>query len=93
MADFFGGIQQCYMEGVNVTPSDATPVTPPQGDQNRSTRAIMIGGAGTVAVLMADGSGPLTLTIPATACGLMLPIAVRYIKATGTTATNIVAFY
>jgi hypothetical protein len=75
-----------------VTPSDAANLVPPSGDANKATRALLIGGAGTAQVDMADGT-TVTLTFPATACGLLLPIAVKKVHATGTTATAIVAFY
>lgn len=75
-----------------MTPSDAANLAPPSGDPNKATRALLIGGAGSVQVDMADGT-TVTLTFPATACGLLLPIAVRKVHATGTTATAIVAFY
>ena len=74
-----------------VTTSDASDLAPPSGPA-RPTRAVLIGGAGTVKVTMADGSTP-TITIPATACGVLIYLAVNRIWATGTTATNIVAFY
>jgi hypothetical protein len=74
-----------------VTPNDAANLVPPTGPA-RPTRAIMVGGAGNVALVMADGS-TATLTIPATACGFLLSLSVNRIMATGTTATGIVAFY
>lgn len=76
---------------LNVTPSDGTPLAPPTGPA-RPTRGILVGGAGTLSCIFADGS-IATLTIPATACGFVLPLAVNTVKATGTTATSIVAFY
>lgn len=75
-----------------VTPSDTANLVPPSGDANKATRALLVGGAGTAQVDMADGT-TVTLTFPATACGLLLPIAVRKVHATGTTATAMVAFY
>ena len=77
---------------VAVTPSDGTAIAPPNGDANKATRGLLVGGAGNLTVIMADGSTVL-LTIPATACGIVIPIAVRFVKSTGTTATLIVAFY
>ncbi len=65
-------------------------ITPPSGDTNKATRALLVGGAGTLIVTMADGTSA-TLTFPATACGLMVPIAIR--GTTGGTATAVVAFY
>ena len=78
--------------GLAVTPSDAANLAPPSGDANKATRALLIGGAGTVKVDMADGT-TVTLTFPATACGVIQPIAVKKVYATGTTSTGIVAFY
>lgn len=75
-----------------VTPSDAANLVPPSGDTNKGTRALLVGGAGAVKVDMADGT-TVTLTFPATACGILQPIAVKKIYAAGTTATGIVAFY
>jgi len=65
-------------------------ITPPSGDANKATRALLVGGAGTLSVTMADGTSA-TLTFPATACGLMVPIAIR--GTTGGTASAVVAFY
>jgi hypothetical protein len=74
-----------------VTPNDAADLVPPTGPA-RPTRAITAGGAGNVVLAMADGT-IATLTIPATACGFLLSLAVNRVYATGTTATSIVAFY
>jgi hypothetical protein len=74
-----------------VTPNGAADLVPPTGPA-RPTRAIMVSGAGNVALVMADGT-TATLTIPATACGFLLSLAVKRVYATGTTATGIVAFY
>jgi len=63
----------------------------PGGNPNKATRAVLAGGAGTLIVTMADGS-TATLTLPATACGVLLPIAITAVAA-GSTATGIVAFY
>jgi hypothetical protein len=75
-----------------VTPSDGANLAPPSGDANKATRGIWLGGAGTIKVDMADGT-TVTFTAPATACGLVLPLAVKKVYATGTTATLIVALY
>lgn len=79
------------VSGLAVTTNDSTNLVPPSGPA-RPTRAILVGGAGTIKVTMADGS-PVTLTIPATACGVLLYLSVTRIWATGTTATSVVAFY
>lgn len=75
-----------------VTPNDGANLVPPNGDANKATRALLIGGAGNIKIDMADGT-TVTLTIPATATGVIQPIAVKKVYATGTTATGIVAFY
>lgn len=50
-------------------------------------RALYIGGAGNVAVTMSDGS---SVTFTAVPVGAILPLNVIQVRATGTTATNIV---
>lgn len=73
---------------VAVTPGTAFQA--PSGNTAKATRAILVGGAGTATVTMADGSS-VTLTFPATACGMLIPIAITAV--TVGTATGIVAFY
>lgn len=80
-----------YQSGLAVTPADGAALAPPSGPA-RPTRGLLVGGAGNIAVVFADGS-TATITIPATACGFVLPLAVTYVKATGTTATSIVALF
>ena len=72
-----------------VSPNDSTDLVPPSGDPKKATRAIVVTGAGTVAVAMADGT---TATVQV-AAGILMPIAVKRIYSTGTTASGIVAFY
>jgi hypothetical protein len=65
-----------------VTPSDSADLTIGQ------SRWIFVGGAGNLTVVDEEGNTVLISTVPA---GAQLPIAVTRIKATGTTATLIVA--
>jgi hypothetical protein len=60
-----------------VTPTDGTFV---------DFRSLWVGGAGAVAVTMADGSAVTFAAVPA---GSLLPVQVKEVKATGTTATLI----
>lgn len=74
--------------GAAVTPSDtlflASGTTT---DDGRTYRALYIGVSGTLSVLMADGT---TLTFIAVPVGF-LPLAVKRVNATGTTAASIIA--
>jgi len=67
--------------GVAITPSDIT-------DLPAGVRALWVGGAGDISVILADDTDPVTLSaIPP---GTLLPLMVRRVRATNTTATNIV---
>lgn len=81
-----------FESAVAITPSDTVAIVPPSGDVSKATRGVLFGGAGNATVVMADGSVVL-LTIPATACGVILPLAIKRVNATATTATLMVAFY
>ena len=65
--------------GASITPNDTTQIA--QGH-----RAVYVGGAGDLAVTMADGDA---VTFVGVAAGTVLPIVCKIIKATGTTATSI----
>lgn len=66
-----------------VTPSDSTDLT-------SVARGLYIGGAGAVNVDLPDGS---TVLFAAANSGSILPVRVRRVRSTSTTATNIVALY
>lgn len=66
----------------SVTPNDTGRIDP--------TRGLYIGGAGNVKVDTAAGT---TVTLNSAAAGSILPIRVRRVYNTGTTATNIIALY
>lgn len=58
------------------------------------TRGLYVGGAGNIVVIMADdltGAAPVTFT--GVLAGTILPIAVRRVNSTNTTATSIVALW
>jgi len=68
---------------------DATPVTPSDGaDLVNVTKALVIGGAGNISVITAAGN---TVLISGLTAGAILNLRVSRVRATGTTATNIVA--
>ena len=54
------------------------------------TRAVYVGGAGNVKVTMQDGGEVTFVDVPA---GTVLPIRVKIVQATGTTATSIIALW
>jgi hypothetical protein len=64
-----------------VTPNDSTDLT-------ALARAIYVGGTGAVKVTMVNGDTP---TFTGVQAGSILPIAVRRVWSTGTTATSILA--
>lgn len=67
--------------GFAVTPNDAT-------DLVADSRAIYVGGAGTLAVQLVGGG---TVSFAGLAAGTLLPVRVRRVLATGTSATQLVA--
>jgi hypothetical protein len=72
------------MGAVAVTPSDTEDLAA------SPTKGIYIGGSGNLKVAMADST---VETFTALASGIIHPISVKRVYATGTTATNILAVY
>lgn len=70
--------------GAAVTPSDSVSLS------GGVTRYVYVGGAGNLAVTMSDGSDVVFTAVPV---GTVLNIRVSKVKATGTTASNIVALF
>lgn len=85
MADAFSnqapGLSSPAEKGADVTPHDSTELT-------NHSRALWVGGAGDVVLITTGGS---TLTLKNVPAGSLLPIRAKIVKATGTTATFIVA--
>lgn len=80
---FTGGLESSASGAESVTPHDTNELT-------KVSRAIYVGGDGNLAVVMKNGD---TVTISGAIAGMILPIRVKQIKSTGTTATNILSFY
>lgn len=76
------GIAACG-NGVAVTPSDTVDLT-------SLTRAVYVGSVGTLTVIMSNGT---TVALAAVPAGTWLWISVSRVKATGTSAGSIVAFW
>jgi hypothetical protein len=74
--------------GAAITKSDATNITMPAG--KRLTEGIYIGGAGNLVVVFEDDS---TATITGALAGTILPLAVKRVNSTNTTATAMVALF
>jgi hypothetical protein len=66
----------------SVTPSDTVNIEP--------TRGLFIGGSGNLKVITSAGS---TITLTGVVAGSILPVSVKRVFATGTTALNIAALY
>jgi hypothetical protein len=71
-------------QAVAITPDDDTDLDDP-------TRGLYVGAAGDVAVILADDSAAVTFT--ALAAGIVHPLAVKRVRATGTTAEDIIGVY
>ncbi len=65
-------------------------VTPAVSDLPFVTRAIMVGGAGDVAVVMRNGD---QITLPGLQPGAVYPVRVSRVLIAGTTATGIMGLY
>lgn len=66
-----------------VTPNDSTDLT-------YTSRAIFVGGAGNLAIIMAGGQ---TVTFVGVQAGAIIPIRASRVMSTNTTATSIVAVW
>lgn len=70
-----------------VIPSDSADLA------NGATRSLYVGGAGDVTVVMGEDTTATPVTFKAVPVGTLLPIQVSRVRATLTTATNLVALY
>lgn len=66
--------------GFPIVPNDST-------DLQEITRAIYVGAPGTVVLVLLSGA---ELTLAGIAAGTILPLRVRRVKATGTTASSVI---
>jgi len=67
--------------------STAFAITPADSVMTTQARALFIGTGGNLAVLTADGS---SVTFSNVAAGTILPVSVKQVSATNTTASNII---
>jgi hypothetical protein len=71
-----------YTKAAALTPNDSTAISP-----GFTTKGIYIGGAGNLSVII----NAATVAFQGVLAGTILPIAPTHVRATGTTATNLVA--
>ncbi len=71
---------------VAVTPSNTVDLQP-------AARALWVAGAGTLTVIMAGENSSTTVVFTSIPAGQWMPIQVRRVMSTGTTATGIVAVF
>lgn len=83
-ADFAGGVTGPAVHAVAITPNNST-------DLVTATRGVYVGVSGDLKVDMVGGETAITFT--GLAAGVIHPLRVTRIYATGTTATNIVSVY
>jgi hypothetical protein len=80
-----------HSRSLTAPPEHGAAVTPDDGrDLAVVTRALYVGGAGDLAVRMADGTA---LTFGAVPAGTLLPVRVVRVLATGTSATRVVGLW
>lgn len=77
------GIDGPARNAAAVTPNDST-------DMPNVARGLFVGGAGNIALTMQGGQ---ELTFTGVTAGAILPICVKRVKSTNTTASNIVALW
>lgn len=75
------GVLNPLSRGIAVTPSDTEELA-------HVSRALWVGGSGDIAVVTKEGD---TITLAGVQAGALIPWMVRKVKATGTTATSIIA--
>lgn len=84
LANYRSDIDSPASDGAGVTPHDTN-------ELEVYSRAIFVGTGGNLAVVFVDGSSAVTL--PNVQDGSVLPIRVKKVMSTNTTASNIVALY
>lgn len=72
------------LTAASVSPSNTVDLAP-------WARALWIGGAGDLRVIMAGDNTNTPIVFPGLSAGVWMPIQVKRVMATGTTATNIIA--
>lgn len=82
MSEYDGGPAR---DAIAVTPHDTNVIA------GGRCRALYVGGAGNVTLRTNDDDGDVAFV--GVTAGSILPVYAKYVRSTGTTATNIVALY
>ena len=88
--------QSHFSESAQQSPAaNAIAVTPDNTDftQDQFTRGVYVGTTGDLGVRMAGNLGDVDVVFIAVPAGMLLPIRVKQIRTTGTTASNIIALF
>lgn len=81
------------LSGLSGPANEARAVTPHNtNDLPDGCRALYVGGAGDISLITAFGDGTAVVFVGVPA-GTILPVRCRRVRATGTTATNLVALF
>lgn len=75
---------------VKATATEAVAITPSDSATLKPTKGLYVGVSGNVSVVLEGGSAVVFTNL---ASGMIHPIAVKQVKSTNTTATNILAVY
>jgi hypothetical protein len=86
MSDVYTPTTKALIKAKPVVPNDVSDLSP-------CARGLYIGVSGDLVVLMGGDSDGVSVTFKNVASGTLMPIVVRRVLATGTTATNIIAAY
>lgn len=87
-------MDQPYKRAFAITPIANTTVANSTNSFSTATRAVYVGGAGNLKVLMKNRSGANSaVTFNSVPAGTTLNIAVHFVYSGNTTATNIVGLY
>lgn len=83
--DHMAGLTSPAQSGRHVTPSDTATLA-------EYSRALFVGGAGSLSVELVGNPGS-AITLSQVQPGMVYPLRVSKVLATGTSATNIIAFW
>ena len=90
---YVSGIQRTEVIGSKAKNAAAANLSDAANLTNGLTSGLYVGGAGNVVVTLENMADGASITLTALAVGVVHPLAVKRVWATGTTATGILAMY